>query len=212
MVNEVVASLMEAKGAIAYNMTNNYMYEDALPAIHIGFTDFTMCPEAPEFYATHMLLNIKNNRIYSDKFVLSVVDLTKIDLATEEDKEYKIDYWARIFKAKTWEELKTYMKKDECIDETIYSLYQANADEIIRERCLAREDAERRERTYKKFYQQYKEDYERAMVENAALQADKDALQADKDALQVNNVVLQKNIDDMKALIKELQEKLANKE
>ena len=46
------------------------------------------------------------HNVYSDKFILSVVDLTKIELATEEDKQYQIDYWASLFKAKTWEELK----------------------------------------------------------------------------------------------------------
>lgn len=186
-------------------------YEEALPAIHIGFVDFTMCPDEPEFYATHMLTNVKNHHVYSDKFVLSVVDLTKIDLATEEDKAYKIDQWARLFKAKTWEELRMYMKKDEYIDETIYSLYQANADEIVREQCLAREDAERRERTYKR-------DYNRAMEENAALKAEKAALEADKSALEADKKALKTDYDSLKAdfeMLKaqmaELQKKLENK-
>ena len=44
--------------------------------------------------------------LYSDKLRLSVVDLTKIDMATKEDKAYHIDYWASLFKATTWEEIK----------------------------------------------------------------------------------------------------------
>ena len=35
-----------------------------------------------------------------------MVDLTQTELATEEDKANRIDYWARLFKAKTWEDLK----------------------------------------------------------------------------------------------------------
>ena len=42
--------------------------------------------------------------LYSDKFTLSVVNLKHIELATEEDKAYRIDYWAALFKAKTWED------------------------------------------------------------------------------------------------------------
>lgn len=51
-------------------------------------------------------VNEKNYRIYSDKFRLSVLDLTQIDLATAEDRAYRIDRWAALFKATTWEELK----------------------------------------------------------------------------------------------------------
>lgn len=36
-------------------------YEEALPVHHIGFLDFTLFPEYPEFYATYRLLNVKNH-------------------------------------------------------------------------------------------------------------------------------------------------------
>jgi len=122
-------------------------YIDVLPVIHIGFLDFTLHPKEPEFYATYKMLNIKNHLVYSDKFVLSVVNLNQIELATEEDKAYNIDYWARIFKAKTWEELKMLAKDNEYLQEAAESLYVANADEIVRQQCRAREDAERLQRT-----------------------------------------------------------------
>ena len=66
-------------------------YTECKPAVHIGFLDFTPFPECPEFYATYKLLNIKNQHLYSDKFILSVVDLTHIELTTAEDKTYGID-------------------------------------------------------------------------------------------------------------------------
>ena len=122
-------------------------YTEALPVIHIGFLDFTLHPEEPEFYATYKMLNVKNHRLYSDKFILSVVNLKEIKLATEEDKAYNIDYWARIFKARTWEEIKEMMNDNEYLQEAAQSLYVANADEIVRQQCRARADAERRERT-----------------------------------------------------------------
>ena len=49
--------------------------------------------------------------MYSDKFTLSVVNLSCINLATEEDRAYGIDYWAAMFKAKTWEEVKKLAKQ-----------------------------------------------------------------------------------------------------
>lgn len=63
-------------------------YKEVKPAIHIGFLDFTPFPETPEFYATYKLLNVKNHHLYSSKFVLSVVDLSRIALATDEDAKY----------------------------------------------------------------------------------------------------------------------------
>ena len=93
------------------------------------------------------MLNVKNHLVYSGKFVLSVVNLNQIELATEEDKAYGIDYWARIFKAKTWAEIKMLVKDNEYMQEAAESLYVANADEIVRQQCRAREDAERMERT-----------------------------------------------------------------
>ncbi len=51
------------------------------------------------------------------QFSISVLDLTNIDLATEEDKSYNIDKWASLFKAQTWEEIKMLAEKNESIDE-----------------------------------------------------------------------------------------------
>ena len=49
-------------------------YSEALPAIQIGFLDYTLFPDYPEFYATYKMLNIKNHHLFSDKLMLGVVD------------------------------------------------------------------------------------------------------------------------------------------
>ena len=92
-------------------------------------------------------MSLKNHTAYSDKFVLSVLNLSRIDLAAEEDEAYAIDYWARLFKAEIWEELKELIKDNEYLREAADSIYKANADDIVRQQCRAREEAERRERT-----------------------------------------------------------------
>jgi hypothetical protein len=43
-----------------------------------------------------------------------VLDLRQIDMATDEDKAYKLDYWARLFKARTWEDKLPEVIKDDC--------------------------------------------------------------------------------------------------
>ncbi len=128
-------------------LAHGQKYDEALPVTHIGFLDFTLFEDDLEFYATNMLLNLKSHRIFNDKFRLSVVDLSQIELATEEDKAWGLDYWARLFKAKTWEELKMLAEKNEFLEEAAQSVYVANEDEIIRQMCRAREDRERHERT-----------------------------------------------------------------
>ena len=135
-------------------------YDEALPVFHIGFLDFTLFPDYPEFYATYKMMNVKNYHAYSDKFVLSVLDLNKSELATEEDKAYEIDYWARLFKAKTWEELKELVKDNEYLQEAADSIYKANADEIVRQQCRAREEAERREKTLERDIKLLRDDLE----------------------------------------------------
>ena len=93
------------------------------------------------------MLNVKNHHLYSSKFSLSVIDLNQTNLATDEDKAYGIDYWARLFKVKTWEELKMLAKDNEYLEAAANSLYEANEERMVRERCIARKLAERRERT-----------------------------------------------------------------
>ena len=115
-------------------------YDNAKTAIHIGILGFTPFPAIPEFYASHKLMNVKNHHIYSSKFILNVLDLTQISIATDEDKAYHIDYWARLFKAQTWEDLKMISEKDENLCEASESLYMLNADDITRQKCRARQD------------------------------------------------------------------------
>lgn len=170
-------------------------YEEALPVIHIGFLDYTLFPDEPEFYAQNVLMNKKTHRIYSDKFQLSVVDLTQIEMATEEDKTYQIDYWARLFKAKTWEEIKMLAEKSEYLQEAAQSVYVANADEIVRQKCLAREEAERHERTVKRNMDLLKKENETLQMRNVSLQK--------------TNVSLQEDITAKDAYIAELEAQLA---
>ncbi len=114
-------------------------YIKARPTIHIGFLDFTLFPECPEFYATYKMMNVKRRHIFTDKFTLSVVDLKHIELATPEDRAWEIDCWASLFKATTWEELKMLAKQSPILQDTVETIYELTADESIREQCKARE-------------------------------------------------------------------------
>lgn len=155
-------------------------YNEIKPVIHIGFLNYTLFKEYPEFYATYKLINVNNHHIYSDNMTLSVVDLSRVDLATEEDKKYHIDKWAALFKAKTWEELKMIAGKSEHLIEASKTIFQMSSDEQIRKMCRDREE-----------YYQDMRSYQHAIAERdntiakqkAALIEKEDAIEKQKAAL-----------------------------
>lgn len=118
-------------------------YKLTHPVIQIGLLDYTLFPEYPEFYSAYQFLNVKNHTLYSDKWRISVLDLSRIDLATEEDRQYQLDYWAALFKAKTWEELQMLAQDNHYFKEASETVYELTQEERIRQQCLAREDYNR---------------------------------------------------------------------
>lgn len=125
-------------------------YKEAKSVIHIGFLDYTLFRNQPEFYASYKLINVKNYQKYSDNITLNVVDLSRIDLATEEDKIYHIDGWAALLKATTWEEVKVLAAKDENMNEAAKSIFMFNTDEQLRKMCRDREEYYEDLRNYEK--------------------------------------------------------------
>ena len=85
-------------------------------------------------------MNEKNFHVYSSKFRICVVDLTQIELATEEDKQHEIDLWAKVFLATTWEEINMLAQNNEYLQEAVSGVRQLTAEEQIRQQCQARED------------------------------------------------------------------------
>lgn len=49
------------------NLESGQNYSLVKSAVQIGILDFTLFPDAPEFYATYMMANVKNHKIYSSK-------------------------------------------------------------------------------------------------------------------------------------------------
>lgn len=166
------------------NVLKGSSYNSAIAVTHIGFLDFNLFPDENEFYSRFMLQNVNTHRIYNDKFCLNVLSLNKIDDATEEDKKWHIDEWARLFKATTWEEIKMLASKDKVYSEMANSMYLQNTDDVTRQICEARREAEQYEEY---ILQQIKE---------------KDALLQEKDA----------KLQELTTLIEELQAKLASLE
>lgn len=118
-----------------------------------------------------------NHHIYSDNFVLNVVDLSRIDLATDEDREYHIDTWAKMFIATTWEEVRKMAGQNEYLQEAAKSIFQFNTDEQIRKMCRDRVEYYQDLLNYQRFTAQQQQ----IILEKDITIAEKDAALAEKD-------------------------------
>lgn len=89
--------------------------------IQLGFLDFTLFSEEPEFYATYQIQNVKTGKLYSSKFSIHLVDLSQIELATEEDRA-DAEFWERHTRAQLQKQAAIIQEQEEALqqkDETI---------------------------------------------------------------------------------------------
>ena len=134
------------------NLGPGHGYLHVKSAVHIGFLDYTLFPEHPEFYATYRMINERTGQLYSSKFRISVVDLTKRNLATKEDIAHHRDLWAAFFKATEWGEVMALAEKDKNISEAAVTLRKLSDDELFKMRYEAREDMLRQEWDMQYYY------------------------------------------------------------
>ena len=85
-----------------------------------------------------------------------MVDLKNIELATEEGKQYQIDYW-HLYLWRRRGRINVGRTKNEFIQEATETLYELNADETIRQQCLARQDYYRTQNSYKQLIEEQKQ-------------------------------------------------------
>ncbi len=171
------------------NVSKGKDYITVKPVYHIGFLDYTLFEDHPDFFSTYQMRNSKDNYLYTDKFNLYVIELNHTDLATDEDKAYRVDTWAKLFKAKTWEEIKMITKDNPSMNSTAESIFLSNSDFEIRERCRAREDAI--------IHEQYqKEQIDKLTEENAKITEEYAKISEEKAKISEENVRLRKILKD----------------
>ena len=129
------------------NVNSGDDYLNVTPAIQIGLLDFELFEGRKEFYSSYMLMNTKTHELYSDKLRINVMELRKNGIATDEDKKWKLDKWAQFFKSRTWEGIAMLANDLPVLNEAAETVYHISLDDKIRERCEAREDFFRRQKT-----------------------------------------------------------------
>lgn len=179
------------------NLCKGCDYIDVKPVYHIGFLNYTLFPGKEEFFAKYQMMNTKNHHVYTSKFNLYVIDLTQIEQATAEDEEKELVYWTKLFKAKTWEDLKMIAKEHPDLLDAAENLYDKNQDRVIQEQCRARLDYYNHEKAVKR--------------KMAALESDKAKLESDNAALESENAEQKEQIQELEELVKTLREQLDQK-
>jgi predicted transposase/invertase (TIGR01784 family) len=162
----------------------------AKPVIQIGFLNFDLFPKEPEFYATYRMENIKTHSLYSSKLQIGVVELNRIDIATDEDEAYKIDQWAKLFKMKDWKGLKAMVKDNKYLEEAAKTIYYLNSDEHIQAVCERRAEVEAEERRQKKIeadYETIKIDFNNIKAENSNIKAENNNIKAENSTIKAEN-------------------------
>lgn len=176
-------------------------YKNVRSAIHIGFIDFTLFPDEPEFCATYMLSNVKTNRIYTSKFQLKVVVLNHAEIATDEDKYYKIDRWAKLFKSTTWEELRMCAGEDPAMQSAVKMVYEYNEEEAVRDMCRARKEAIA-------FEEYIKQEKEHLLSQKEALESEIKQTVVEKEAYRQRAESLEVEVEGMKSEMERLQKEI----
>ena len=183
------------------NLNKGEDYRNVRSAVHIGFIDFTLFPDAPEFCATYMMSNVKTHKIFSSKFSLKVVELNHTELATEEDKMYKIDKWASLFKSTTWEELKMCAGDDEAMKSVVNVMYEYNEDEAFRDMCRARDEVVAFEAYIKAENDRLESRNEELEGKNEQLKGKKEELEGKNEQLELENKQLKAELERLKQML-----------
>lgn len=83
------------------NLQKGEDYIHVHTTIHIGIVNFDIPGLTPELYSEFKLLNTKNHEVYSDKFILRVLNLNVLkDTSPKTDLTDLYD-WAKLLRATT---------------------------------------------------------------------------------------------------------------
>ncbi len=106
-------------------------YAKVIPAHQISILSFSLPELKKEFYSHYYISNEKTHERFSDKFRLSVLDLTQAELATEHDRQFGLDLWAAAFNAATWEDFKMLSEKDPLYQKVAEAVYIVSCNRML---------------------------------------------------------------------------------
>lgn len=100
-------------------------YGELKPTTLIAIVDEDLFADYPEFYSRFLMLHEEKHYPYSTNLRLNVLYLNQVEMATDEDKANNLDYWAKLFKSDTWEELQALAENNPIGEEVAEVMYEA---------------------------------------------------------------------------------------
>jgi predicted transposase/invertase (TIGR01784 family) len=136
-------------------------YEEHPGFRQVTFCDYTLFAEHPAFCSTYMLTSTDDpHYIYSDKISLTNIDMTRIDLASENDIRFGLVNWAKLFMAETWEDFKMLEEENKTTKEDYSSPWRMTDEEIMLERMRNIEEGKQMWASMEKKLEEYKKEAE----------------------------------------------------
>ena len=127
------------------NLREGDDYDRVKACVHIGILDFALYEQGSadrtkEFYSDYRILNTKTHHGFTDNFVIKALMLGNMENASREQKEDygSVYYWAKLFKAKTWEELRMIAKNNERMESLVNTASRLSVDRSVQEACESR--------------------------------------------------------------------------
>ena len=171
--------------SLAANDKDLRKYERLKPTTLVAIIDKNICFPEKEFYSTYQLLNVKSHHPYSSHLTIKVLNLSHIELATDDDINSGLLGWAKIFLANTWKDISRIVEEYPFLKEVAMVMYEANADIKKQSLMRAHEEYLMRVRSAESYIKEAVDRADRAEAELAQKNADiakKDADIAKKDA------------------------------
>ena len=177
------------------NMQRGDIYSKDHAAYQIGFLDFTLFEDNDKFFSAYEMCDIENHYRFNRNFELFVINLNRIDDATDADKASGLQKWCRFLKASTYEELKKLAKEEHLMEALANDIFRRNADENIQKLCEDRDDYLRSEYYRKKrtaeLEQQLKETT--TLLNKALAERDNAVIERDKALQEIAELKSSKN-------------------
>lgn len=111
------------------HLSSGEQYQNTKYTYLIAIMDYDLFPEYPEFYAQFSLSNVRYHYEYTSKMHLNMLNLRQISLATDDDIHNGLVMWAKLFSAKTWEELLAVANEHPVAKEVAITMYTLTAEE-----------------------------------------------------------------------------------
>ena len=163
------------------HLTEGQSYRDIKPCVQIGILRNGLFRKTDprytgEFYDEYELLSTSHHTRYSSKFAIKVLSLNHLEAAGENEKNDPngLYFWAKLFRAKSWEELKMTAEDNPHMKSFIGTVRKMTAEEEILEACEAR-------RRYSNEIATYEEEVKAAAAERDRMTEERDRMTEERD-------------------------------